>query len=112
MKNNRWKIITKIITERLVNLNLEEDHNQNASETVLLDQQLIGRISRMDALQNQAMAKALDLRKKNEKKALIEALNRIKRGDYGECIECGDEISFQRLKVNPAVFKCADCMKN
>ena len=90
---------------------MENKTNKNASETVALDQQSVGRLSRMDALQQQAMAKAVGLRRQIEKKALEEALNRIIRNEYGECIDCGDYIEIKRLKVKPSVLKCSKCMK-
>ena len=85
--------------------------NRDASNTVELDQQSIGRLSRMDALQQQAMAKAISIRKQNEKRSLEETLYRMNQGDYGDCIDCGEAIELERLKLKPSVLKCLDCMK-
>ena len=68
MNNNTWNEIKLGIIDKLNQLALEDEKNKNASETVTLDQQSVGRLSRMDALQRQAMAKAVDLRRKIEKK--------------------------------------------
>ena len=111
MNSNTWNEIQLIIIDKLNQLALEDEKNKTASETVTLDQQSVGRLSRMDALQQQAMAKAVDLRRQMEKKTLEDALNRIIRNEYGECIDCGDLIEFERLKVKPSVLKCSECMK-
>ncbi len=38
-----------------------------------------------------------------------DALDRIKDGTYGICIECGEEISPKRLEVRPQAKYCIDC---
>ena len=111
MNSNIWNEIQLIIIDKLNQLALEDEKNKTASETVTLDQQSVGRLSRMDALQQQAMAKAVGLRRQIEKKTLEDALNRIMRNEYGECIDCGDFIEVKRLKVKPSVLKCSECMK-
>ena len=111
MTSKKWDVIKLVIENQLNDLALEEKNNKNASQTVALDQQSVGRLSRMDALQQQAMAKAVELRRQTEKKALEDALNRIIRNKYGECIDCGDYIEIERLKIKPSVLKCFDCMK-
>lgn len=34
---------------------------------------------------------------------------RIADGSYGECIDCGEDIGFERLKVNPTALRCIRC---
>ena len=72
MQNHELKIIKKVITDHLKILTFEGELNKDASDTVELDQQSIRRLSRMDALQQQAMTKAMSMRKQNIK-------NRLKR---------------------------------
>ncbi|WP_355660397.1 TraR/DksA family transcriptional regulator [Halomonas salifodinae] len=81
----------------------------DARETVVLDQTSVGRLSRMDALQGQAMAKAEEERRQLALTRIESALKRIAAGDYGECIECGEWISKKRLEWDPTVLKCIDC---
>lgn len=40
-----------------------------------------------------------------------DALHRLKNGDYGVCVECGESISLGRLKAVPFTEHCADCKK-
>lgn len=38
-----------------------------------------------------------------------EALTRLEEGTYGQCSECGDEISQPRLRALPFALRCKDC---
>ncbi len=38
-----------------------------------------------------------------------EALERLERGTYGDCYECGNEISEGRLRALPFAVRCKDC---
>ena len=76
---------------------------------VELDQQSVGRLSRMDALQVQAMAKALEARRHGRMQRIDAALKRLDNGDYGYCHECDEEISARRLAADPTVALCIDC---
>lgn len=42
-------------------------------------------------------------------KKVDEALNRLEEGAYGNCFECGEEISQQRLRALPFAVRCRDC---
>lgn len=86
-----------------------ESTRRDSSATVELDQTRSGRLSRMDALQLQAMAKAGQSRATIELRRIEAALRRIESGDYGECRDCGEEISLGRLTANPAAGFCLVC---
>jgi DnaK suppressor protein len=76
---------------------------------VKLDQQSVGRLSRMDAMQQQSMELATEERRQHRLAALAAALRRVKSGDYGFCLKCDDKIAAGRLAVDPAVTLCIDC---
>ena len=76
---------------------------------VKLDQQSVGRLSRMDAMQQQSMELATEDRRQQRLTALASALLRIEAGDYGHCLKCDDEIAAGRLAVDPAVSLCIGC---
>jgi len=80
-----------------------------ASGTVELDQTCVGRLSRMDALQGQAMSRERDRRRQIELQKIAAALRRIEAGDYGDCVRCGEEIAIRRLELDPATPLCIDC---
>jgi DnaK suppressor protein len=80
-----------------------------ALKTVELDQGSVGRLSRMDSLQNQGIAKGLRERE-NVRLALIqEAIRRLDAGTYGVCTACGGEVAFERLCVFPESATCTPC---
>ncbi len=81
----------------------------SAADVVELDQTSVGRLSRMDALQGQAMAKASQQRRKHELIAIKAALARLDGGDFGFCEECDEQIEEARLQHNPAVAMCLAC---
>ncbi|OWU85630.1 molecular chaperone DnaK [Oceanicola sp. 22II-s10i] len=76
---------------------------------VELDQQSVGRLSRMDALQNQAMAAGTEARRAARSRALTAALSRIDEGEFGYCEDCGDFIGLARLDLDPSVMRCVSC---
>jgi DnaK suppressor protein len=85
------------------------EQGAEAAQPVELDQQRIGRLSRMDALQGQEMARAAERRRGLELRKIDAALARIDAGDYGWCVRCGEEIAAARLRLDPAVPVCIDC---
>lgn len=87
---------------------VEASGNQ-AADTVELDQSRVGRLSRMDALQAQAMNIESNRRRTVYLKQIATALKRIEEDEYGWCEECGEAISEQRLEFDPAVSLCIDC---
>lgn len=78
-------------------------------DTVTLDQQSVGRLSRMDALQQQAMAQATERQRAAEIARIEAALQRLEEGEYGYCVECGEEIAERRLEIDPAASHCITC---
>ena len=76
---------------------------------VALDQQSVGRLSRMDAMQQQAMHIANDARRQQRHMALLAALKRMDAGDYGYCHQCDEMIGAGRLAIDPAVTLCVHC---
>ena len=83
--------------------------NAEATDIVALDQAAVGRLSRMDALQGQAMAQETKRRKSLELTKVRSALQRIENGEYGYCLRCDEEIAENRLKIDPAATPCIEC---
>ena len=99
------------LNARLAALDAEDAAGQAGQQTVALDQQAVGRLSRMDALQNQAMAQAQGRRRQVERQKIAAALARLDSGDYGFCTLCGEAIAPARLAADPAIPCCLDCMR-
>ncbi len=86
----------------------EASGNADAN-TVELDQQRQGRLSRMDAINAQAMTRAARRRCQETLRRCDEALARIGRGDFGLCSECDDPIGSGRLAADATVCLCIRC---
>lgn len=84
----------------------------SSAETVELDQNRVGRISRMGALQGQAMAQASSDRQAEQLVKIERSLDRMDEGGYGRCFECDQWIVFERLKVQPVIEHCLECAQS
>ncbi|MBM1310826.1 TraR/DksA C4-type zinc finger protein [Sulfitobacter mediterraneus] len=96
---------------RLEALDAEDAAGLDGQKTVELDQQVVGRLSRMDALQNQAMAQAQARRRGAERLRIQAALQRLAEEEYGFCTDCGEAVEDARLAADPSIPKCLDCMR-
>ena len=80
----------KLMELQLEELTADNALGQNAQKAVELDQQSVGRPSRMDALQSQAMAQAHQRRRDSLMGSLQLAIQRLKEEEFGYWNECGD----------------------
>jgi DnaK suppressor protein len=70
----------------------------------------IGRLSRVDAMQQQQMRLALVRQRKDELARLENALNMVASGKYGVCNGCGEDIPDNRLEAVPDAQMCVPCL--
>jgi RNA polymerase-binding transcription factor len=99
---------TRLIAQREALLEVAES-SREAAQTVELDQSRVGRVSRMDAMQAQAMAKESDRRRLLALQRISGALQRIEDGGYGYCLACDEPIMASRLEADPGALLCIDC---
>lgn len=107
--NETEKHIRERITAELREVCKAIAQSEQSAATVELDQSSIGRVSRMDAMQQQALAKGVTERMNLRRRKLEAALARLDAGTYGQCCACQDEIGQERLAADPAAVFCADC---
>ena len=98
-----------VIRAEMGQLKVLSETAKESRAPVGLDQQSVGRLSRMDAIQQQSMELATEDRRQQRLTALSAALLRIEAGDYGYCLKCDDEIAAGRLAADPAVSLCIGC---
>lgn len=101
----------QLLIQRLAELTALEQQSLR-SGNVELDQNKVGRLSRMDALQQQAVQDEILARAKHERVKLHLALVRIERNNYGWCKECGGLIGDGRLQFDPTIELCIQCAQN
>lgn len=99
------------LEERLSAIRAGRKAQQLEGAPVELDQSKVGRLSRMDAMQQQAMAQATARRTEQEQQRIRTALGRLESGDYGYCLKCEEEIAEGRLRVDPSTLVCIDCAR-
>lgn len=101
-------IRSRLLTERAALC----ETSQSATESrapVELDQTAVGRLSRMDSMQAQAMALATERRRADAIRRIDQALARLAAGTHGECVMCGEAIAPRRLALDPAIATCLEC---
>ena len=105
----------KVFKERLEQLRnqvqRDSELTENDRKPVTLDQSMVGRLSRMDALQSQAMALEAERRRGVELQRIHAAMSRIDGGEFGFCAVCGDEIEPKRLDHDLTVPTCIACAR-
>lgn len=99
----------QLIDSEITELRALSSNSRESRAPVQLDQQSVGRLSRMDAMQQQSMDVAREERRQARLAALASARRWIDSDDYGYCLGCGEEIAEARLKIDPAVTLCVDC---
>ena len=109
MTDDEQMKFTEILRAQIAELESYDRSAKDSRATVTLDQTSVGRLSRMDAMQQQAMANATSQRRKAEITQAIAALARIQQGEFGYCVECGEDIAPKRLSHNPAIATCITC---
>lgn len=103
------KFYQTLLESRLIELHSQDETNADSRDTVVLDQTSVGRLSRMDAMQQQAMAKATRQKRATEVLAIKNALLRLEEGEYGYCEDCGEDIPAKRLELTPTAVRCISC---
>ena len=84
--------------------------SKDGARTVALSEP-IGRLTRMDALQQQAMAKANRAAYDRRLRLVEAALQAVERGEYGSCRSCEEPVGYRRLKARPETPFCLDCQE-
>ena len=75
--------------------------SKDTLKPVALDQSMVGRLSRIDAIQGAEMAQEASRRRKLQLARIPSALARIESGDFGRCLECDELIVIGRLRIDP-----------
>ncbi len=109
MNDIQLKKFRKLLVKMHADLLRQDERGQDSQRIVELDQQSVGRLSRMDAMQQQEMAKATQARRNLMKPRIEAALARIDEGEFGYCLTCGDDIALKRLEIDPTIPTCLSC---
>ena len=101
--------LRSLLMEKQRDLRAQFSSSDPSTKPVKLDQQSVGRVSRIDAIQQQQMALANQQQTRQLLKHVELALQRIEAGEYGVCVRCEEPIALARLQAQPAATLCIEC---
>ncbi len=103
------KALEARMLQEIADLKAQLGDLEERAQTVELDQQAVGRLSRMDSLANQGIAVNALGKAKSRLARLERALSRIEDEDFGLCADCGEPIAPARLLAMPEAVLCVGC---
>lgn len=109
MTEQQKKQLINSIVSKIEEVQIEMVELEELIKPIPLDAS-IGRISRMDAINNKAINESSLREKKKLFQRLEKALERAKDKNFGKCLKCGGEIPFGRLEYMPDTTKCVNCV--
>lgn len=112
LNENDLQGLKMLLERRLAELEALDETTRDSRRPVELDQQSVGRLSRVDALQQQAMALATEQRRRAAAERIRAALRRMEDDEYGDCLRCGEEIAPARLRLDPSTALCVPCLQD
>lgn len=108
MDNKERASLKKQIKQMIKNLRQEIEEMQSHAAPVTPENS-IGRISRMDAINNKSVVEA-SLRNRTKKLSKLQlALSKIDDADFGICSHCKKTIQSKRLMLMPQSDRCVSC---
>ncbi len=109
MINSEKEKLKVIISQKISVLKEEIAELIELTKPIPLDA-AIGRVSRMDAINNKTINEASLREKKKILQRLEKAMERSEKKDFGHCQKCGNEIPFGRLEYMPHSTRCVNCV--
>ena len=101
--------LKKLLLQMAKDLDEQLSISKSAAGIVTLDQTSVGRVSRIDAMQQQSMAVSTREKSKKRLRDVRLALKSMDSGDYGYCNNCDELISTPRLMAQPEAKFCLSC---
>jgi DnaK suppressor protein len=102
--------ILDIINSEILKLTKKVDELKDFTEPISPDD-AIGRISRMDAINNKSVFDASMRNVQGRLDQLTQTLKMTGDADFGICTKCRQSIPFERMKIRPEIRLCATCLK-
>lgn len=108
MKASEKKALKQIISDKILQLQDDIVELTELTRPIPLDAS-IGRVSRMDAINNRSVNEASLREKKSQLSRLQKATDRLNDKNFGKCSRCGNDIPFGRLEYMPYTTRCVQC---
>ena len=101
--------LISIIDSKIISIHQDIKELEELIKPIPLDAS-IGRISRMDAINNRTINESSLREKKKTLQRLERALENSRLKDFGLCTKCRSEIPFGRLEYMPHTTRCVQCV--
>lgn len=101
--------LKEIIIQRIEEYCSDINELEELTKPIPLDAS-IGRVSRMDAINNRTINEASLREKKKLLQRLERVLENIENKNFGKCSKCGEEIPYGRLEYMPHTTRCVKCV--
>ncbi len=111
LSEQEYEELYRALLELREELKLLLENSSDGAQPVSLDEP-IGRLSRMDAMQQQSMVQANRRTAETRLIRIDAALRRHNNEEYGLCVECEEEIGYARLRAQPEAPFCIGCQSN
>jgi DnaK suppressor protein len=111
LSTSQIQVLRAELEELERDLRLQLDSGADAAKPVKLDQTAVGRLSRMDSMQSQAMVNAARDAMKIRLDQCRAALQAVQQGEYGFCRRCEEPIGVKRLTAKPEAPFCLQCQR-
>ena len=109
LEQEQLQQLKKQLLQIRTELEKQLSNNKEAAGIVELDQSVIGRVTRMDAIQQQSMAVSTRNKARQRLKKVNLAISNFANGDYGYCRQCDEAIALLRLQAQPESSLCLSC---
>lgn len=103
--------VRRALMRELEEIQRLEELGADGRQTVQLDQTSVGRLSRVDALQQQALAQETQRRRAMRRQRIQATLERIEQEEFGYCETCGEPIPQKRLELDWTARTCVRCAR-
>ena len=100
--------IKKVLKAELKSTQLKIDEYTELCKPIAPENS-IGRISRMDAINNKSVVEAALREAEKKMQQLLQMDKKINDEDFGTCIKCRNTIPFGRLMIRPHSKFCVNC---
>jgi len=88
---------------------IEKEMEKTANTKPISPDEAIGRITRMDAINNKSVAEAALRSAVLKLNRLKDVFGKLQHSDFGICRKCGEQIPIQRILLVPQVPFCVHC---
>jgi DnaK suppressor protein len=108
---SRYEPLRLALLQRLHELRAELQSGESASlaDAAVATHEVSDQKDAADRRQASSIDEAVQRHEQSEVEFVLAALRRLDEGRYGNCQDCDEPISPQRLQVQPAALRCAAC---